>query len=94
VLKPFIACALLISSGWAIAAEPPLTAARYAQQLGVGMDVDWARTERGIREFDPLVVRDFRAKGITHVRIASPMSRRKRGSSTCASWWKPASSMA
>jgi hypothetical protein len=33
------------------------------------MDVDWARTERGIREFDPLVVRDFRAKGITHVRI-------------------------
>ena len=69
MLKPFIACALLISSGWAIAAEPPLTAARYAQQLGVGMDVDWARTERGIREFDPLVVRDFRAKGITHVRI-------------------------
>ena len=47
MLKPFIASALLISSGWAIAAEPPLTAARYAQQLGVGMDVDWARTERG-----------------------------------------------
>ncbi|KLP28279.1 cellulase family glycosylhydrolase, partial [Enterobacter roggenkampii] len=69
MLKPLIATALLISSGWAIAAEPPLTAARYAQQLGVGMDVDWARTERGIREFDPLVVRDFRAKGITHVRI-------------------------
>lgn len=71
MLKPLIATALLISSGWAIAAEPPLTAARYAQQLGVGMDVDWARTERGIREFDPLVVRDFRAKGITHVRICS-----------------------
>ena len=30
------------------------------------MDVDWARTERGIREFDPLEVRDFRAKGISH----------------------------
>nr|WP_277932305.1 cellulase family glycosylhydrolase [Enterobacter sp. I4] len=60
---------LAIASGWACAAEPPLTAARYAQLLGVGMDVDWARTERGIREFDPLVVRDFRAKGITHVRI-------------------------
>ena len=69
MLKPFIASALLISSGWAIAAEPAMTAARYAQQLGVGMDVDWARTERGIREFDPLVVRDFRAKGISHVRI-------------------------
>jgi hypothetical protein len=71
--------ALLISSGWAIAAEPPLTAARYAQQLGVGMDVDWARTERGIREFDPLVVRDFRAKALPTCAFASPMSRRKRG---------------
>jgi hypothetical protein len=69
VFKPFIASALLISSGWAIAAEPPLTAALYAQQLGVGMDVDWARTERGIREFDPLVVRDFQARGLRHVRI-------------------------
>ena len=69
MLKPLIATALLLSSGWAIAAEPPLTAALYAQKLGVGMDVDWARTERGIREFDPLVVRDFRAKGISHVRI-------------------------
>ena len=27
------------------------------------------RTERGIREFDPLVVRDFQAKGIHYVRI-------------------------
>lgn len=69
MLKPLIATALLFSSGWVIAAEPPLTAALYAQKLGVGMDVDWARTERGIREFDPLVVRDFRAKGISHVRI-------------------------
>ena len=69
MLKPFIATAILLSSGWAIAAEPPLTAARYAQMLGVGMDVDWARTERGIREFDPLVVRDFQVKGIHHVRI-------------------------
>ncbi|QUJ08518.1 hypothetical protein KCP77_02035 [Salmonella enterica subsp. enterica] len=38
------------------------------QQLGVGTDVDWARAERGIREFDPLVVRDFKAK-LLHVRI-------------------------
>jgi hypothetical protein len=69
VLKPFIAAALLFSTGWCVAAGPALTASRYAEQLGVGMDVDWARTERGIREFDPLVVRDFRAKGFTHVRI-------------------------
>ena len=69
MLKLVIATALVIASGLACAAEPPLTAARYAQELGVGIDVDWARTERGIREFDPLVVRDFHAKGIRHVRI-------------------------
>lgn len=69
MLKPLIAAALLFTTGWSFATEPPLTAARYAQLLGTGMDVDWARTERGIREFDPLVVRDFRAKGFTHVRI-------------------------
>nr|WP_318383643.1 cellulase family glycosylhydrolase [uncultured Enterobacter sp.] len=66
--KTLIASALLIASG-AVYAEPPLTAARYAAQLGAGMDVDWARTERGIREFDPLVVKDFVAMGIHHVRI-------------------------
>ena len=69
MFKPLITAALLLTSGWAVAAEPPLTATLYAQKLGVGMDVDWARTERGIREFDPLVVRDFQSKGITHVRI-------------------------
>lgn len=68
MLKPLISLLLLTSTA-VCAAEPPLTAARYAQQLGVGMDVDWARTEQGIREFDPLVVRDFKAKGLTHVRI-------------------------
>ena len=68
VYKLPIAAALLLATS-AVYAEPPLTAARYAAQLGVGMDVDWARTERGIREFDPLVVRDFAAQGIGHVRI-------------------------
>ncbi len=68
MLKPLISL-MLLSSAAVYAAEPPLTAEHYAQQLGVGMDVDWARTERGIREFDPLVVRDFRAQGLTHVRI-------------------------
>ncbi len=68
VFKPLIA-SLMLTSAVVYAKPMPLTAARYAQQLGVGMDVDWARTERGIREFDPLVVRDFKAKGLTHVRI-------------------------
>ena len=68
VYKTVIASALLFAASAAYAA-PPLTAAHYAAQLGPGMDVDWARTERGIREFDPLVVRDFAALGIHHVRI-------------------------
>ncbi|POT55747.1 hypothetical protein C3432_22225 [Citrobacter amalonaticus] len=68
MLKPLVSL-LLFTSATVCAVQPSLTASHYAQQLGVGMDVDWARTERGIREFDPLVVRDFRAKGITHVRI-------------------------
>ncbi|WP_313628211.1 cellulase family glycosylhydrolase [Kosakonia sp.] len=69
MLKPLIAVAMLLAGTSAFAADTPLTAAHYAQQLGVGMDVDWARTDRGIREFDPLVVRDFYEAGIRHVRI-------------------------
>lgn len=68
MLKPIVSL-LLLASATVCAAQPVLTAAQYAQQLGVGMDVDWARTDRGIREFDPLVVRDYKAKGLTHVRI-------------------------
>jgi hypothetical protein len=76
VLKPLLAIALLLAGMPAFAADTPLTATRYAQELGVGMDVDWARTERGIREFDPLIVRDFYAEGIRHVRIrvADPLT--------------------
>jgi len=69
VLKPLIAIVMLLAGIPAFAAETPRPAAQYAQQLGVGMDVDWALTERGIREFDPLVVRDFYNAGIRHVRI-------------------------
>jgi hypothetical protein len=77
VLKPLLAIALLLAGMSAFAADTPLTATRYAQELGVGMDVDWReRTERGIREFDPLIVRDFYAEGIRHVRIrvADPLT--------------------
>lgn len=54
MLKPIVSL-LLLASATVCAAQPALTAAQYVQQLGVGMDVDWARTDRGIREFDPLV---------------------------------------
>ena len=53
MLKPIVSL-LLLASATVCAAQPVLTAAQYAQQLGVGMDVDWARTDRGIREFDPV----------------------------------------
>ena len=93
MLKPIVSL-LLLASATVCAAQPALTAAQYVQQLGVGMDVDWARTDRGIREFDPLVVRDYKAKGLTHVRIRVAGELRRRGLFICASWWKPASSMA
>lgn len=79
MLKPLIVTVLALASGWACAAEPPLTAAHYAQMLGVGMDVDWARTERGIREFDPLVVRDFGRKAYIMSVFGWRANRRKRG---------------
>lgn len=47
MLKPIVSL-LLLASATVCAAQPVLTAAQYAQQLGVGMDVDWARTDRGI----------------------------------------------
>ncbi len=58
VFKPLIA-SLMLTRAVVYAKPIPLTAAPYAHQLGLGMDVDWARTERGIREFAPLVVRGF-----------------------------------
>lgn len=69
MFKPLFAIALLLAGTPVLATDTPLTAARYAHELGVGMDVDWARTDRGIREFDPLIVRDFYEEGIRHVRI-------------------------
>ncbi len=43
MLKPLITAVMLLAATPAFAADTPLTAAHYAQQLGVGMDVDWAR---------------------------------------------------
>lgn len=75
MLKSLLLTALLYGS-WASAAVQPSSAVvadakpqAYAGLLGVGMIVDWARTDRGIREFDPLAVRDFQQRGIGHVRI-------------------------
>lgn len=70
MLKPILVVTALCFSTGVLAAPPPANAAQtYTSQLGVGMIVDWAITERGIREFDPLAVRDFKQRGIGHVRI-------------------------
>ncbi|MCT4700649.1 glycoside hydrolase family 5 protein [Enterobacteriaceae bacterium H20N1] len=70
MLKPFFVVAALCLSASVLASTPPaLTPQTYTSRLGVGMLVDWAITERGIREFDPLAVRDFQQRGIGHIRI-------------------------
>ncbi len=60
------------------AAKGP-NARTWAANLGVGMVVDWALTDRGIREFDPLAVKDFQQRGLHHVRIriAGPITSQK-----------------
>lgn len=93
MIKPLVS--LFVFASFAVgAAQPPLTAAHYAQQLGVGMDVDWARTEQGIREFDPLVVRDFKAKGLLMCVFGSSENPQRRDLFICVNWWRPASSSA
>jgi hypothetical protein len=45
------------------------TPKQYQALLGVGIDVDWAKTTSGIALYNEQAVIDFKAKGITHVRI-------------------------
>lgn len=65
----FFVAALSLSANVLASTPPAFVSQTYSSQLGVGMIVDWAITERGIREFDPLAVRDFQQRGIGHVRI-------------------------
>ncbi len=47
----------------------PVSPAQYVKLLGKGMDVDWAKTEKGIEFYSPKAVQAFRQKGFSHVRI-------------------------
>ncbi|BDH47733.1 hypothetical protein TUM12370_37770 [Salmonella enterica subsp. enterica serovar Choleraesuis] len=74
MLKILFSAALLALSAAACAAPEapsvaPVDARHYVAGLGTGMLVSWASTERGIREFDPLAVRDFQQRGISHIGI-------------------------
>lgn len=41
----------------------------YSQMLGKGMDVDWSKTKDGSSFYNIQTVKDFKAAGISHVRI-------------------------
>ena len=41
----------------------------YQKMLGKGMDVDWCKTTKGRETYNVQVVKDFKAAGISHVRI-------------------------
>ncbi|WP_244878524.1 glycoside hydrolase family 5 protein [Cedecea davisae] len=79
MLKPILALVALSFCAGSFAAQTEALPPSWTSQLGVGMNVDWAITERGIREFDPLAVRDFQQRGFGHVRIrvAGPMTHQK-----------------
>ncbi len=47
----------------------PIPPGRYAKLLGVGIDVNWARSPREILFYSPEVPKDFRRMGFSHVRI-------------------------
>lgn len=49
-------------NGW----YPPV---QYRNKLGVGIDVDWAKTSSGMAAYSEQAVINFKAKGISHVRI-------------------------
>ncbi len=42
---------------------------QYAARLGVGLDVDWAKTIAGRAAYSVKMVEDFKAKGLGHVRL-------------------------
>ncbi|WP_287407999.1 hypothetical protein, partial [Oceanithermus sp.] len=50
-------------------AEAPLSPRDYQRLLGVGVDVDWAKTPRGMRYYSREQARAFKEIGFDHVRI-------------------------
>ena len=47
----------------------PISPWSYQQLLGRGMDVDWSKTKQGRTYYNVQAVKDFKAEGISHVRI-------------------------
>lgn len=49
--------------------EAPIKPLEYQQMLGVGMDVDFAKTKKGKNFYNEKILQDFKEKGISHIRI-------------------------
>jgi hypothetical protein len=49
--------------------DSPVSPQKYQSMLGKGMDVDWSKTRRGKDDYNEQTVKDFKAIGLTHVRI-------------------------
>ncbi len=47
----------------------PILPQDYQARLGIGMDVDWAKTPKGMDYYTAQTPRDFKARGFSHVRI-------------------------
>ncbi len=70
----FLLLAVLASSSafailrWERGREP-IPPEKYVSLLGVGMDVNWAKSRREMQYYSREVVEDFKEMGFTHVRI-------------------------
>ncbi len=47
----------------------PIAPQLYQSLLGRGMDVDWCKTDQGMAAYNSKAVADFKAAGVSHVRI-------------------------
>lgn len=52
-----------------ITSDSPISPWEYQKMLGKGMDVDWSKTKAGHLYYNTTTVSDFKAAGISHVRI-------------------------
>ncbi|MFS0918918.1 glycoside hydrolase family 5 protein [Brevibacillus sp. 179-C 1.1 NHS] len=59
---------LMIASA-SVAVDDPINPWDYQKRLGRGLDVDWSKTNQGKTYYSSQAVRDFKAAGVSHVRI-------------------------
>lgn len=53
----------------AVTSDFPVSPWDYQKMLGRGMDVDWSKTRQGRMYYNTTTVLDFKAAGVSHVRI-------------------------